>query len=135
MTVELGTETPPSRCRHTSSDANIAWLVNGSPSGQFPDIRSGSINENGNRVATLTIPAEPQYNGTVVECLAVFLDGSPIEVSPAATINFTLAVSPPETDITPINTPPGRSHKTDITCVVTFEWSPSSLPTTRYHQF
>ncbi|MCG8621400.1 MAG: hypothetical protein MJE68_05270, partial [Proteobacteria bacterium] len=68
--VVLGTSTPPSRCRHTSSDAFISWRVSGSPSGQFPDIRSGSINEDGFIVNTLNIPAEPQYNGTVVECVA-----------------------------------------------------------------
>ena len=84
----MGTATPPFRCRHISSDADIIWLVNGLPVGRLPDIRSGSINEDGNRVYTLTIPAELQYNGTVVECVAFFLDGSPTEVSPAATILF-----------------------------------------------
>ena len=88
MTVELGTATPPCRCRHMTSDAHISWRVNGSPSGRFPDIRPGSVNEDGTIVDTLTIPAEPQYNGTVVECVAVFFDGSPTEVSPPATILF-----------------------------------------------
>ena len=45
-------------------------------------------------VYTLTIPAEPQYNGTVVECLAIFFDGSPTEVTPIATILFTTTNSP-----------------------------------------
>ena len=94
VTVELGTPLPLSRCRHISSEAIITWRVNGSPVGQFPDIRSGSVNENGNRVDTLTIPAELQYNGTVVECLALFLDGSPTEVTPIATILFTTTNSP-----------------------------------------
>ena len=71
---------------HKNFNHIITWRVNGSPLGQFPDIRSGSIDENGSRVDTLTIPAEPQYNGTEVECLAVFLDGSPTEVTPIATI-------------------------------------------------
>ena len=44
------------------------------------------MNESGNIVHTLTIPAEPQYNGTVVECVAFFFDGSPTEISPAATL-------------------------------------------------
>ena len=56
VTVELGTATPPFRCHHTSSDAFITWRVNGSPLGQFPDIRSGSVNEDGNTAYTLTIP-------------------------------------------------------------------------------
>ena len=105
VTVELGAPTPPCRCRHTSSDANTFWRVNGSPSGQFSDIRSGSVNESGTIVHTLTIPAEPQYNGTVVVCVGVFFDGSPTEVTPAATILFfTRAVSLQEItyfDITP----------------------------------
>ena len=87
--VKLGTTPPPLRCCHTSSQAIITWIVNGSPVRQFPDIRSGFVNESGNIVNTLTIPAELQYNGTVVECLAVFIDGSPTERAPAATILFT----------------------------------------------
>ena len=109
--VELGTETPPFRYRHMILGASIIWRVNGLPLEQFPEIRSGSMNESGTIVDTLTIPIEPQYNGTVVVCLAVFFDGSPTEVSPAATILFfTLAVSQQETthfDITSTNIPPG----------------------------
>ena len=108
--VELGTAIPPCRCQHTSSDADIIWRVNGSSVGRFPDIRSGSVNEDGNRVDTLTIPAEPQYNGTVVVCVAILFNGSR-ETTPAATILlFTPTVSIPETthfEMTPTNTPPG----------------------------
>jgi hypothetical protein len=89
--------------------------VNGSSVGQFPDIRPGFVNESGNIVYTLTIPAEPQYNGTVVECVAVFLDGSPIEVTPAATIFFTPTDSLPGTthfEVTPTNTPKGITPTT-----------------------
>ena len=88
MTVEVGAATPHFRCRHMSSNAFIFWRVNGLPSRDFPDIRSGSVNENDNIVHTLTVPAEPQYNGTEVVCFAVFLDGSPTEMTPAATIIF-----------------------------------------------
>ena len=70
-------------------DAHITWSVNGSPAGQFSDIIPGSMNEDGNIVSTLIIPAKPQYNGTVVECVAFFFDGSPTEASPAAIIFFT----------------------------------------------
>ena len=48
--VELGTATPPSRCRHTSSDADIVWRVNGLSVGRFYDIIPGSVNEDGNSV-------------------------------------------------------------------------------------
>ena len=112
VTVELRTATPPFRCHHTSSDADIIWRVNGSSVRRFPDIRSGSVNEDGNTVYTLTIPAEPQYNGTAVECLAILFNGSR-ETTPAATILllFTPTVSlPAETthfEMTPTNTPPG----------------------------
>ena len=99
VVVELGAATPPLRCRHTSSEVVIFWTVNGSPSGDFPDIRSGSVNESGNIVHTLTVPAEPQYNGTEVVCLAVFFDGvTPTESTPAATIIFLYTpTSPPTT--------------------------------------
>ena len=51
-----------------------------------------------NTVYTPTIPAEPQYNGTVVECVVVFFDGSPSEVTPAATLLlFTPTDLPPDT--------------------------------------
>ena len=139
MTVGLGTATPTCRCRHTSSDTFITWRVNGSALGDFPNIRSGSVHEDGNIVHTLTIPAEPQYNGTVVECVAFFHDESPIEVSPAATIFFTPTDSPPETthfEITQTNIPPGIYHCIIILllliidihdCVVAFEITPSPL--------
>ena len=86
VAVELGTVTPSCRCRHMILDAHISWSVNGSPSGWFPDITSGFVNESGIIVYTLTIPAEPQYNGTEVVCVAVFFDGSPTETTPAAII-------------------------------------------------
>ena len=75
------------RCRHLSTDADITWRVNGSPVGQFPDIATGSINDNGTLVNTLTIPAFPAYNGTEVVCLA-FVHGPPtvIESTPAVTL-------------------------------------------------
>ena len=113
VTIELGTALPPYRCQYTSSDAHISWRVNGSSSGLFPDIRSDSVNESGNMVYTLTIPAEPQYNGTVVECVAFFLDGSfPTEVSPPATIILLFPPTDSLPEITPLeitqtSTPPG----------------------------
>ena len=100
MTVELGTALPPCRCRHTSGTF-ITWRVNGLAVGDFPDIIPGSINENGTIVNTLTIPDEPQYNGTVVECVAVFFDGSLPEVSPIATIILLFLNS---TDSLPVTT-------------------------------
>ena len=115
VTIELGTAIPPIRCRHMTLDAHISWSVNDSPVAQFSDIRPGFVNEDGIIVYTLTIPAEPQYNGTVVECVAVFIDESPTEVSPPATIFITPTDSltgngTTHFEITPTNTPPGIIH-------------------------
>ena len=77
------------RCRHTSSEAIIGWRVNGSTIGRFPDIISGSVNENGAVIYTLTIPARSEYNGTVVVCIAIFMDGNPTESTPPAILTIT----------------------------------------------
>ena len=71
------------RCLHTSPEAIISWLVNGSSltSGLFPDIKTDSVVENGTIVYTLTIPARSEYNRAEVECVAFFLDGSPTETT------------------------------------------------------
>ena len=117
MTAELGTAIPPSRCRHTSSDAHISWRVNGSSVARFSDIRPGFVNESGNIVHTLTIPAEPQYkyNGTVVECVAVFFDG-PLPNLNVSTIFFVQTDSLLETTHFPTYTPPGNT----IYCILTY---------------
>ena len=92
--IELdGVEQAVCRCRHRSPDAIIGWRVNGSSLGQFPDITTGSINENGSLVYTLTIPARSDYSGMVVVCLALFTDGSPTESTPPATVIFTTGLS------------------------------------------
>ena len=76
------------RCRHTSVETFIFWRVNGSAVGLLPDITTGSISENGAVVYTLTIPARSEYNGTEVVCVAAFLDGSPTESTPPATLQI-----------------------------------------------
>ena len=65
------------RCRHLTADA-ISWTVNGLSRRDFPeDIVPGSTNDHdGTLVYTLTIPARSEYNGTEVECVAFFRDGS-----------------------------------------------------------
>ena len=83
--VFIGEETV-FRCHHSTADV-IAWRVNGSSVGRNPptDITpSTNRDDDDNLVYTLTIIARPEYNGTVVECVAVFLDGSSTEVSPTA---------------------------------------------------
>ena len=41
-------------------------------------------------VDTLSIPAIPQYNGTEVVCIAIFADGSPNEITPAAILTVVI---------------------------------------------
>ena len=65
------------RCRHQCIDTVISWLINGSSSRLHPDVVDSFIRDsNGTRVDTLTIPAIPEYNGTVVVCVATFFDES-----------------------------------------------------------
>ena len=68
------------RCRHQSADT-IRWrvdhtLITANPS---PDITPTTVREGGHVVHTLTIVARPEYNGTVVECVAMFDDHTPDE--------------------------------------------------------
>ena len=75
------------QCCHSSMDVSISWTINGSPVNLFPDFNRGStINENGDTVHTLTIPARSEYNGTEVVCLAFFTDRSPTESTPPVTL-------------------------------------------------
>ena len=70
------------RCRHPTADT-IRWRVNGSLVGRnSPDVILDIIyDDNGNSVDTLTITAQPLYNGTEVVCAARFDDGRPEEPS------------------------------------------------------
>ena len=85
--VFIGEETV-FRCRHPTADV-IVWRVNGSSVGQnpSPDISPGTIGDyDGSLVNTLTIVARPEYNGTEVVCVALFIDGSPFETSPLSVL-------------------------------------------------
>lgn len=66
--------------------------MNGSSDGQFPDITTGSIRENGVPVSTLSIPAWSEYNETEVVYWALF-DTSPKEVTPPATLTIIAALA------------------------------------------
>ena len=76
------------RCSHQTADI-ISWRVNGTSLSQtsvdIPGITAEITHqENNNVLNTLTILGPPEYNGTVVECVAIFFDGSPIESTSAA---------------------------------------------------
>ena len=57
---------------------NIAWLVNGKSSNHDDIIKLGIITIGaGSSYSSLTIPGYPQYNNTVVRCIASgFVDGN-----------------------------------------------------------
>ena len=73
-------------CRHQITNL-IDWRVNHTllslvpPSDVTPSMRR---DEDGAIVNTLTISAHLEYNGSAVECEAVFRDGSQSEVSASA---------------------------------------------------
>ena len=48
ITLLIGSETKAVfRCQHVSLEAIIGWRVNGSSTGLFPDIITGSVYDNG----------------------------------------------------------------------------------------
>ena len=93
MTIEVanGMEQPAMfRCRHQRIDAEIGWQINGTSFRVYRDVMDGSYqDDDGRRVDTLTIPAIPVYNEAEVVCVATFFDGSPLEVTPSATLIIT----------------------------------------------
>ena len=78
-------------CQHRGA-LSIGWLVNGVPENRLNDsgmfIKSGNYRDEDNSlVYTLTILARPEYNETVVECVATFLDSLP-QKSPLVTLTI-----------------------------------------------
>ena len=55
---------------------SITWNVNGTASGHDEIVKLGIVTSGGSQHSNLTIPGYPQYNNTVVRCLASgFVDG------------------------------------------------------------
>ena len=77
------------RCRHERADAFIVWQINGLPSIAYSDVVAVSIVESNGTiiVPTLTIPAIPTYNGSVVVCIAYI--GATYETTPPVTLTIT----------------------------------------------
>ena len=76
------------RCQHPSADT-IRWRVNSTLIGRNspPDVIRGTIlDEDNTLVDTLTIVVRVRYNGTVVECVARFDDGTPEEQTEPAVL-------------------------------------------------
>ena len=65
------------RCQHSAADS-LGWRVNGNSIERdpLPGVSEGP--------GTLTILALPENNGTVVECVALFFNGSLPSLSPPA---------------------------------------------------
>lgn len=77
------------KCGHQSTHAHINWRVNSTPVQNFPEFKLGISRPDGTSrilVHTLTIPAQPEYNGMEVLCLALFTNGSPTEEIPPVTL-------------------------------------------------
>ena len=78
------------RCQHESPEARIAWLINGRVfrDSSQSDIQSNYItHDNGSETAILTIPSDPQHNGTQVGCEASLQASR--EVTPVAILTIT----------------------------------------------
>ena len=58
------------RCGHRSAQAQINWIIDGTPVQNFTDIIRGSSELDGSNaiVYTLTVPARSVYNGIEVVC-------------------------------------------------------------------
>ena len=76
LEVTAGTEAV-FRCQHSGADS-LGWRVNYTSVERYP---LPGISEG---LGILTILALPEYNGTVVECVALFFDGSLPALSPPA---------------------------------------------------
>ena len=74
LIVAVGTEAV-FQCQHLNSDY-VTWRINGIALRDFPDIvdirHSGSV-------SSLTITACPEYNGTMVECVAVIVGNTVLQ--------------------------------------------------------
>ena len=75
------------RCQHQTADI-IRWRVNNTLVGRNtpPDIIPGTTADDGNLVDTLFITARPEYNGTMVVCVARFDDETPDEQTEPAVL-------------------------------------------------
>ena len=72
VAVEQGTAT--FQCQHSLADV-IGWRVNGMPLNvvNLPNVSTATPND----VTILSFSTLLVYNGTIIECIATFIDGSP----------------------------------------------------------
>ena len=67
------------RCQHTSA-FTITWTINGSYLRNVPDV----VLQQSYNVSTLSLMGRPEYNHTVVECVALLLIGNTMHQSERA---------------------------------------------------
>ena len=93
LTVAVGT-TATFNCYHPTADI-ISWRVNGTGLGSFhpENVTVMGYVSDGIYRLKLIIDALPVYNGTTVQCLAIFFDDLVPEMSPELTLTIQGIVS------------------------------------------
>ena len=81
LTVAVGTEAV-FQCQHLNSDF-VPWRINGIAVRVFPDIVS--ISHSGS-ISSLTIIARSEYNGAMVECVAVIIGNTVLTETASASM-------------------------------------------------
>ena len=86
LTVAVEQRTATFYCQHSSSNV-ISWRVNGTAENMInsPNISTGEIIQIG-RGRILSIGTLLEFNQTTVECVAIFFDRTPLQVTPAVTL-------------------------------------------------
>lgn len=72
-------------CRHPTADI-IGWRINGTSPSSFNFPVSDVVSSIEGEKHTLSINARSIYNGSIVECVAIFLDGQQQQISTAAVL-------------------------------------------------
>ena len=66
------------QCSVDHTGVSVNWFVNETASDYFEIVELGIVTSGESQQSTLIIPGYPQYNNTIVKCLASgFVDGSP----------------------------------------------------------
>ena len=58
------------QCSVDHTGVSITWFVNGTGSKNIPIVQLGIVTNGAAIASNLTIPGNPQYNNTVVKCVA-----------------------------------------------------------------
>ena len=76
-------------CQHSTAHS-IGWRLNGIPllDTSLVGVEARSTALPGGVLNTVTIEALPEYNLTIIECVAIFFDHSPPQETEAATLTI-----------------------------------------------